>query len=495
MINSKKNEAQSQLKLTKSVYISAFAVFILLIGSVAISLFHAAREADRIASHTEQRIVKLEIDRQIEIAQRDQSQISYWNEAYSALKSKPNAKFVETDMADWLWDDFGFQTSLVVTSGNKVIVDVMKDTVLDPSGRQYLADQNADLTRLAVQKYRKHRKKQSGGYMVLAATSRIPAMLAASAFRLVDGELSVITAQAIISDEKDIPVKGDDVRVLLTIKPFSTIAQEVFSSRTNLNRIEILTADNLPDNPSYAPLPNGGSAPLFYIAWHPNAPFPIILRASAPLLIILFTLAGGVIWFVGRRFAQVIFKLEKSEEENRFMAQHDVLTQLPNRGKFDAEVERSILSQNDGEPVRFAIMSVDLDRFKAVNDTFGHQAGDVVIKTIAARMSELVRKNGMVARMGGDEFACLITENVDRDSLAWLGEAMVETACQVIMFNGGQAQVGASIGISIWPVDGNNLNEMMRMSDLALYQAKESGRGKICFADNVQKQIRKQSAA
>jgi len=482
-------------KLTRSVFLIAVGVFVLLVASAATSLLHSAREADRIASLTEQRLVRLEIARQLEIAKRQQSQISYWDQGYLALSGKPDFGFVQNEIADWLWEDFGIQSSLVVTSKNAVIVDVLEDKILTSSKRQHLADINSDLVIQAIYNYKKNRVARSGGYMVQAASSRIPELLAVSSIRKIEGKLSIITAQAIISDEVDTPVKGKDIRVLLTVKPFGPNSLKLFSKRTNLRMVQIVASDKLPNNPNKIALPNGSSAPEFYLTWHPNAPFPIILKTSAPLMVIFFALAGIGIWLVGRKFSAVIDQLEQREAENRFLAQHDVLTKLPNRGKFDADVEAAIERHNNGLQTQFAIMSIDLDRFKAVNDTYGHQAGDVVIQTVAARISQIVGNNGVVARMGRDEFAVLIHDSTDSDVLNWLSDTMIELAGEVVIFSGGRATVGASIGIAHYPNDGKNLNELMRSSDLALYQAKESGRNKTCYTDQIQPQNLQQSVA
>lgn len=482
-------------KLTRSVFLIAAGVFVLLVASAATSLLHSAREADRIASLTEQRLVKLEIKRQFEIAKRQQSQISYWDQGYMALSGKPDLRFVQNEIADWLWEDFGIQSSLVVTSKNTVVVDVFEDKILHPTKRQYLADNNSDLVIQAIYNYKKNRVAQPGGYMVQATSSHIPELLAVSSIRKIKGKLSLVTAQAIISDEVDRPVKGKDIRVLLTVKPFGPNTLKLFSQRTNLRMVQVVTSDKLPNNQNKVALPNGSSAPEFYLIWQPNAPFPMIMKTSAPLLVLFFALAGIGIWLVGRKFSAVINQLEQRETENCFLAQHDVLTKLPNRGKFDADVVAAIERHKIGEQTQFTIMSIDLDRFKAVNDTFGHQAGDVVIQTVAARFSQLIGNNGVVARMGGDEFAVLINDSTDSDVLNWLSDAMIELAGEAVTFSGGQATVGASIGIAHYPNDGQDLNELMRSSDLALYQAKETGRNKTCYTDQIQPQNLRQTVA
>ena len=158
------------------------------------------------------------------------------------------------------------------------------------------------------------------------------------------------------------------------------------------------------------------------------------------------------------------------------------MTGLPNRLQFDQALD-DIVSHNKQD--RCAIVCVDLDGFKSVNDTYGHQAGDVVITTVASRIAKIVGDTGVAARVGGDEFVILLHDNIDRDSVLWLCDSIIESASEDVRFDGGIARVGASIGVAWWPDDALTPQTIIRRADEALYRAKENGRGRVHFASEA----------
>jgi diguanylate cyclase (GGDEF)-like protein len=183
--------------------------------------------------------------------------------------------------------------------------------------------------------------------------------------------------------------------------------------------------------------------------------------------------------FFAVRYGKVVRRIEESEAHNRFMAEHDALTGLPNRLQFDTELE-NIVSR--GMQDRCAIICADLDKFKQVNDTFGHQAGDAVIKTVAERIAEQVGERGLTARVGGDEFIILLRDGLDPDQVLALCDNIIETVSEEIVFDNGQAAVGASIGVAWWPDDAMTAKTVIRSADQALYRDKELGRGQTVSA-------------
>ena len=159
------------------------------------------------------------------------------------------------------------------------------------------------------------------------------------------------------------------------------------------------------------------------------------------------------------------------------MAAHDALTGLPNRNQFDTVFENLI---GNSDPV--AVICIDLDRFKAVNDTHGHHAGDAVLRAVAKRFQDRVGDHGIVARIGGDEFIAAVTKQVDSDYLQWLGDSLVEDASQPVSYHGHELVIGASVGIALWPRDGRAAREVITAADQFLYRSKGEGRGRTTMA-------------
>ena len=157
-------------------------------------------------------------------------------------------------------------------------------------------------------------------------------------------------------------------------------------------------------------------------------------------------------------------------------AYHDALTGLPNRTHLldRAEQEVEIAMATGG---RIALLLLDLDGFKRVNDTVGHHAGDALLQAVGQRLQASVRDNDVVARLGGDEFAILLTRNPDEKSAAAIAERIHERLRQPYDIDGGEVLVGASIGIALFPADATDMATLMRGADAAMYQVKRSGGG------------------
>jgi len=167
------------------------------------------------------------------------------------------------------------------------------------------------------------------------------------------------------------------------------------------------------------------------------------------------------------------------EEKIRHLARHDALTDLPNRVLFREEMDKIEARMGGGEIM--AVLQVDLDRFKDVNDTLGHAVGDAVLIEVARRMREASRESDVVARIGGDEFALLVGPLDNARQAARIADRIVKSVARPLSIDGNQIMIGASIGIAMAPPDGTDPETLLKNADLALYQAKGDGRGAYRF--------------
>jgi diguanylate cyclase (GGDEF)-like protein len=172
-----------------------------------------------------------------------------------------------------------------------------------------------------------------------------------------------------------------------------------------------------------------------------------------------------------------ITERRRTEAKLNHMARHDALTDLPNRVFLDEQLER--LTSPPGQTSGFAILCLDLDGFKQVNDTFGHAIGDHLLKKVAARLIQCVRERDVVARIGGDEFAILQTDVEKPKATRTLATRLLESISAPYELDGKRMIVGTSIGIAIAPQDGEDPVTLLKNADLALYHSKTQGRG--CF--------------
>jgi diguanylate cyclase (GGDEF)-like protein len=185
----------------------------------------------------------------------------------------------------------------------------------------------------------------------------------------------------------------------------------------------------------------------------------------------------------------VSFALEnfdRSEEKNlaeeriRYLATHDSLTGLPNRAMFNQLMDFSL--KNAGRYERkCAVLFIDLDRFKLINDSLGHAAGDALLIEMAARLRSVLRASDVVARMGGDEFMILLNEVTENGQAATIAESVLSALCGTLLLNGHECRVTASIGIAMYPDDGVDEETLMKNADSAMYLAKADGKNGVRF--------------
>lgn len=172
---------------------------------------------------------------------------------------------------------------------------------------------------------------------------------------------------------------------------------------------------------------------------------------------------------------------KRSEERIQFLAHHDVLTELPNRSLCVQRLQAA-LAQAPITGEKVAVLFIDLDRFKSINDTLGHHIGDGLLRSVAARLTQAVRSRDTVSRLGGDEFVVVMRDVAGRENLQNLVERrLIPLIRQSHPVEGHELNVSCSVGIAVYPEDGSDIDELMRRADAAMYEAKTTGRDMALF--------------
>ena len=205
---------------------------------------------------------------------------------------------------------------------------------------------------------------------------------------------------------------------------------------------------------------------------------PVVLPVAEAQLLLNFALGLGlVIWLLEGEQRRTLEAAHRAEH----MAYHDALTGLPNRLLLMDRLKFLVAhAKRTRQP--FAVFFLDVDHFKSINDTFGHAAGDRLLQQVGARLTAQLREADTVARLGGDEFVVLTPDLRSGTDVAAVGEKLLEAARAPVVLEDREVHVTVSIGVSLFPDDGEDADVLLRRSDSALYQAKESGRDAVRLA-------------
>lgn len=225
------------------------------------------------------------------------------------------------------------------------------------------------------------------------------------------------------------------------------------------------------------PLVDSRGVILAFVGWDQERPGRALVREAGPALIGGALLAAGVLAFLLRRLRRTSLALQTSQDEAQYLAFHDTLTGLPNRALFEDRLRRALLTASH-ETAKVALLYLDLDRFKHVNDTLGHPAGDELVRQTAARLQQAIREVDTVARLGGDEFAMILIDIHDIRGAEDVSEGLLQKLQEPFKLADDQVFVSASIGIALSTGPDADADDLLRKADIALYEAKKNGRGR-----------------
>lgn len=227
------------------------------------------------------------------------------------------------------------------------------------------------------------------------------------------------------------------------------------------------------------PLMAQSGQPVGPFVWQPYRPGATVVERVAPAAAVVaamvLSLIVGLLIVLNLRSR----KLAEREARMRYLAHHNPLTELPNRALFHQRLDEALEKQPGITSV--AVLYLDLDHFKQVNDTLGHPAGDAVIVEFAARLNLLIRSTDTLARLGGDEFCIVMPALESVDVVQAISERIIDTVRQRFDIEGHQVFIGVTIGIAVGPRDGETRTELCRKADIALYHAKSGGRGRYAI--------------
>ena len=295
--------------------------------------------------------------------------------------------------------------------------------------------------------------------------------------RNIDGEPVIVVLKPIVSDTGKIVQKPGTEHVYVYLYWLDQTNLKKWAKIYHLNGVRFSWTSEIGSHEISRPiLSSRTNRPAGYFVWQPYQPGSIVLGDMILPLLGGFLLISLVVWSLIRRVLRSTAQLQASEAQARHLAFHDVLTGLPNRALFNDRLDRALAMSHRQSDHKFALLFLDLDRFKQVNDTLGHPAGDELIHEVGCRLRGLIREEDTVARLGGDEFAIILNNAPSKRKIDTFCRRVQVALNAPFTVVGSQAHVGVSIGIARAPHDGDDRLELTRKADIALYQAKREGR-------------------
>jgi diguanylate cyclase (GGDEF)-like protein len=440
-------------------------------------MFVAAHQSDSISVARQIRTTRHAINSSVYELSKQQQTIAVWDQAVQELHSpSTNWQWVNDEIGVWLNQLFGHDQVYILDPRNAPVYAMM-------DGERAAADQflqvKADLQalidgvrdRVHAEENRQNRSRL--GQATSAASLNDKVEFDAH-FLEVLGRPAAASAMKFMPSTKAITQEPGSEFIIVSVRFLDSDFLTELSERNLIDGVRLSRLDTTASGEKALPLTSDLGYPLGYFIWTPELPGTKILWVLGPIAGLVLTAVVMMMALLVRWLRRSMLELQASEAHAQHLASHDVLTGLPNRSLFDERLEQALVRTRRGS--RLALLTLDLDRFKQVNDTLGHVAGDTLIREFAGRLSGLIHSTDTVARLGGDEFAIVRTRVQDRHDVDALCVRILEAVRQPFDLLGRQAFVGVSIGVVLAPEAGLDRAELLRKADIALYHAKDEGR-------------------
>ncbi|MEE4454762.1 putative bifunctional diguanylate cyclase/phosphodiesterase [Novosphingobium resinovorum] len=459
---------QTVVRFTAPIVVAALCILVLILGLLEWS----GREVDRMARNRDQAIVSLVLSQSIERVAHAQESSTVWDEAVREARKQPlDERWLDLNLGVWFEDYAGFDEVYLLDAANAPIYAMRGGRRARPESFIALEDAAGPLLGRLRRTPTIRKRTESDVAMLSPGQADIA---------IVRGRPAIVSIKPIVTDSGTLrQVPGTEalhVAVVYLDDDFFAGIGEQYGLADAHYAVGPATDTGL----RCVELHDRAKHVVGYLVWRPFAPGRQLIAALGPVLAIVLLLVTGGVFLLASGLARRTHDLEESRAHAQHRAMHDELTGLGNRPMFESRLDEA-LSRSRRHKSLLALLYIDLDRFKQVNDTLGHPAGDALIRQVARRLVAEVRGYDIVTRLGGDEFAILIGEPEDRGAVESICARIVAELERPFDLAGSQAFIGASIGVVLAPADGLDRTELTRKADIALYKAKTDGRSRYVF--------------
>jgi diguanylate cyclase (GGDEF)-like protein len=451
-------------------------------------LFWSTRSVDRISFERQQRLVATVLAESVRRVAHDQESVTVWDDSIRQLRRPAlDLDWMDNNLGIWLHTYFGVDASYVLDSRNRPVYAMVDGARARPAAFDRISRSTLPLA------------AEVRARMRAATPERLPANVLSpgvAEITISDGHPAIVSVKPIVSETGEIVQRPGAEFLHISVRRLDDNFLTQLGSAYSFDRARFSWSGTHGGDEASQPLRSRDGRIIGYFIWTPFAPGSTIFAELAPALFAAFILLGGLTFLLVLRIGNRTRQLQESRAAVQHLAFHDPLTGLPNRALFDDRLDHALAIYRGTAEHRVALLYLDLDRFKKVNDRLGHHAGDELIREFARRLSGIIRVTDTAARLGGDEFAIIQTEVSTLAETEALCRRIIAVAAAPFPIGGNQVFVGVSIGVSLAGKDGLEADELTRKADIALYQSKADGRGRHkLFAATMDEPIRAREAA
>ncbi|MDP5279256.1 bifunctional diguanylate cyclase/phosphodiesterase [Sphingomonas sp. DG1-23] len=449
--------------MLKAVIVPTAGTLLLLAAMVGAVLHFATEGSDAVAAQRQARLAAVAMQRAVADVRKDQEASTYWDDSVRHAHARPlDLAWLDQNLGIWFYSYYKHDETYVLDAEERAVY-AMRD------GRRAAPRQFAGIApRVQSLVAQLRAQLRRGDLAAASSTEQTPGR---SNLAMVRSRPAIVSVKPILSETGTVAQTAGSEYLHVSVR---YIDGNFLTELAGDYGIEAPRFVRTPGAHAAIPLRATQGELIGYIEWQAFRPGNAVKNYMIIVLLVALGLIGTLLAWLLNRNLRARLELETSRAQAQHLAFHDGLTGLPNRALFNDRVDHALARARRGEDA--TLLLLDLDRFKHVNDTYGHQAGDELIREFGSRLTALVREEDTIARLGGDEFAILLP------GLA--GTEMVDALCTRILTAvhapfevlGNQAFVGVSIGVVQAPAAGTDRVDLMRKADIALYGAKAEGR-------------------
>ncbi|MEN4602942.1 EAL domain-containing protein [Pantoea agglomerans] len=455
MINTLKLSSDFRRSFLREVLVPLVAILLLTFVGAGAALFVGTSLTNTEARHQQQRMIEASFSQSLNEHLRQLRSLSRWGPFEQHLAEGNSSRWLDENIGLWLYEMFGHQLILVLDQQNQ-IVRVWRE------GQPVSAPEDDPLI----------------GEVLQSPLVNDPARHDNADYARVTNRAAALAVGNIQRDDNALPRFR-----LVSLKFLDDGYMAGLAERNQLQGLHFSDGTPQPGTGArYLLIAQAGEA-VGYLNWIPSRPGAQMLRTIGPstgLAVLAISLLCLYmvrrLWNSSVNLSQSMLRLGASEAQAQHLAFHDVLTGLPNRALVEDRLTQALALATRHDQ-RVALLLIDLDRFKTINDTHGHHAGDELIIAVAQRLSRIVRASDTVGRIGGDEFIVVMPDVDNIGQVHSLAQRIIDELSEPFTLFGSDVWSGASIGLALAPKDGVDRLELMRKADIALYEAKSGGRG------------------